>query len=487
MSAWRHAHHRRAEVGANPSLGNVVVETRPCTATGHSCRKLLMSPTTAPAGHAVVIGAGMAGLTIATALSTAFQRVTVLDRDQLPWQAKHRSGVPQGRHVHVLLAAGTQALEALYPGLTDELTAAGAPTGDIDRLRVCLNGHRLARARTGRHGVMASRPLIEAHVHDRVRRDPAVTVIDRREVRGLATSGDRRRVTGVRIGSPGDAGEQTLAAELVVDCSGRGSPLPAWLAELGYVGPPVDELPLDLCYATCRYHVPPEVDDDLMAMVGPMPDKARGAAMMRVEDGSWLVTLAAYGEQPPLEPHGFEAFAATLASDDIYRSLVRGQALEAPSAFRFPASVRHRYEHLGDFPAGLLAAGDAVCSFNPIYGQGMTVAALEAVTLGRLLADGVTPPAQRWFAAVSAIADQPWGLALAADLALECVQGHRSLATRALNRYIARLHAAAAHDPELTRQFAQVTSLLEAPARLLRPATVARVARGALRRSTPPP
>lgn len=310
---------------------------------------------TAQRDHAVVIGAGMAGLTTATALTAAFERVTVLDRDRLPERAEHRGGVPQGRHVHVLLGAGAEALEDLFPGLLTDLVAAGAPTGDTDRFRMWVNGHRLARGRTGRHNVTASRPFVEAHVRDRVRRDPAVTIADGCDVRGVDASPDGRCVLGVRVGAPAETGEQTLPVDLVVDCSGRRSPPPAWLAELGFPQPAVDELRIDPRYATCRYHVSSPVDDDLLVMVGPTPDRPRGGAMMKIEDGSWLVTLAGLGgEQPPLEPEGFEGFAATLASDDIHEAVAGGQALDAPAAFRFPASVRPRYERLADFPAGLL-------------------------------------------------------------------------------------------------------------------------------------
>lgn len=206
--------------------------------------------------------------------------------------------------------------------------------------------------------------------------------------------------------------------------------------------------------------------------------------MMKVEDGSWLVTLAGLGgEQPPLEPAGFAAFAATLASDDIHRAVARGQALDAPSAFRFPASVRHRYERLADFPERLLAAGDAVCSFNPVYGQGVTVAALEAAILRHQLGDAGVPTADRWFAALTPVVDGAWNMAVGADLALECVEGHRSLSTRLLNRYMMSLHAAAAHDPTLSEQFLRVTGLFDPPSALLRPAAVARVLRGKLRGS----
>ena len=436
----------------------------------------------APVGgsHAVVIGAGMAGLAIAKALTAGFERVTIVDRDRLPPGADHRRGVPQDRHIHLLLPAGIRALEELFPGLLAQLCADGATAGDTDRIRICLNGHRLAPAPTGEHAVFASRPFLEAHVRRRVDEDPAIAVRDGVRIDGLTVSEDRRQVAGVAL-AVGDGGApETLFAELVVDCSGRRSALPGWLAELGYRPPEVDELDVQVRYTTVRYELPDGVlGGDHHVLIGPTPDEPRGGAMSNVEDGTWIVTLFAMaGEQVPTDRDAFERFAAELPIGDIHGAIRVGRPLGAPARYRFPANRRHRYERLRGLPAGLLAAGDAVCSLNPIYGHGMSVAAMEAQALRARLRAGTAPAARTWFREVSELIDAPWQLAIGSDLAVRAVDARRPLATRTLNRYLARLQAAAVHDPRLTARLARVVGLIDPPSRLLRPTTIASVVRG---------
>jgi 2-polyprenyl-6-methoxyphenol hydroxylase-like FAD-dependent oxidoreductase len=441
------------------------------------------------ADHAVVIGAGMAGLSIAKALTAGFERVTVLDRDPLPDDAVHRPSVPQDRHLHLLLPSGVEALGQLFPGLLDQLVNDGAASGDADRIRVCLNGHRLAPARTGHLGVFATRPFVEAHVRERVRQDDTITVRDDARITGLVVSPDRARVDGVRLEGAQD-GSEALAAELVVDCSGRRSPMPSWLEELGFDPPETDELRVDVRYATRRYRLAPHaLDGDRHVLVGPTPDTPRGGAMTNVEDGSWLVTLFAMaGERVPTGAEDLERFAADLPIGDIYTAIRDGQALDQTTSYRFRANRRYRYERMETLPDGLLVAGDAVCSFNPIYGQGISVAAIEARALQERLESGGVPTARDWFASVIApIVDPAWDLAIGADLAVPAVDGKRDLVTRATSRYLARLHAAAAHDPRLTERFIRVAGLLDPPTSLLRPSTVAHVLRQGLRPRPPRP
>jgi 2-polyprenyl-6-methoxyphenol hydroxylase-like FAD-dependent oxidoreductase len=443
----------------------------------------LGSPASIGTGHAVVIGAGMAGLSIAQALTTGFDRVTVIDRDRLPTGSDARRGVPQSRHLHLLLPAGIDALQALFPGLEDQLCADGAKTGDTDRIRMCLSGHRLATARTGHRTVFCSRPFLESHVRRRVREDPRISLRDGMRISGLAIANDGGRVEGVEIASPDDGDRQVLRAEVVVDCSGRRSPVPGWLADLGHPTAEVDELDVQVRYATRRYELPETaLDGDRHVLIGPTPDGPRGAAMTNVEDDRWIVTLFALaGESPPADGDGFEPFAAQLPIPDVHEAIRAGRAIDDPSPYRFPTNRRHRYEGLENLPSGLLAAGDAVCSFNPIYGQGMTVAAMEARILQERLRCGVLPSARTWFADIAEIIDVAWQLAIGSDLAVTAVDGRRPLPVRVLNRYLARLHAAAVHDPRLTERLARIIGMIDPPSHLLRPTTIASVLRGARR------
>jgi 2-polyprenyl-6-methoxyphenol hydroxylase-like FAD-dependent oxidoreductase len=443
----------------------------------------LAPPVSSGTGHAVVIGAGMAGLAIAQALTAGFGRVTVFDRDRLPTGTTPRRGVPQDRHLHLLLPAGINALDALFPGLVDQLCAEGAKTGDTDRIRMCLNAYRLAPARTGERAVFSSRPFLESHVRRRVREEPSIAVRDGVRIAGLAVARDGGRVEGVEVASADGEDREVLPAEVVVDCSGRRSSVPGWLAELGHRTVEVDELDVQVCYATCRYELPASVlDGDHHVLVGPTPNGPRGAAMTHVEDGSWIVTLFAMaGEQVPTDGDDFERFAAELPIGDVHDAIRAGRAINDPAPYRFPANRRHRYERLKDLPAGFLAAGDAVCSFNPIYGQGMTVAAIEARILQERLRSGGLPSARTWFGDIARVIDVAWQLAIGSDLAVEAVAGRRPLSVRMLNRYLARLQAAAVNDPRLTERLVRVVGMIDPPSHLLHPATIAPVLRGARR------
>ena len=426
----------------------------------------------------VVLGAGVAGLTTALALAPHVDAVTIVDRDQLGDRPEPRQGVPQGRHVHVLLERGADALERLAPGLGDELAAAGAPVADWGaRGRLTFGGHRLARAPLGRDTVSPSRPLLEHHLRRRVASCARVTILDGCAAVAPITSDDARRVTGVRVRSDQDDGTaRPLAADLVVDCTGRATRTPAWLRELGYDPPATDELRVDVRYASCHYRLSPDgLDGDVALICGPTPDAPHGGSMHRIEGDRWIVTLASLGEAPPTDPDGFEGYAARLVDPDLHAALRRGEPLDEPTPYRFVAHVRRRYERSRDLPAGLLVTGDAACSFNPVYGQGMSVAAMEAERLAEMVADQGLPSPGQWFRELARIVSAPWNLATGSDLALPQVEGHRSPTTRLLTAYLARYQAAAAHDPALAERFTRVINLLDDPGHLLRPAAVRRV------------
>jgi 2-polyprenyl-6-methoxyphenol hydroxylase-like FAD-dependent oxidoreductase len=431
--------------------------------------------------RAVVLGASMAGLLAARVLADAYSRVTVVDRDELPEASTHRRGVPHGRHIHGLLARGQQALEELLPGLTAELIAQGVPAGDmLADTRLYLSGHRLRQAHAGLVVLCASRPLLEGHVRARVRAIRNVQLLDRCDILGLTADPDARRLTGARVLRRADSSaEQVLGADLVVDATGRGARTPIWLQALGYARPETEQVRVGLGYATRTYRLPPDaLDGDLAVLQAATPEHPRTGALQRLEGGRWMLTLGGMlGDHPPTDPGGFLAFARTLRFPDIHEAVRDAEPLDDPVAFRFPASVRHRYERLDRFPDGLLVLGDAVASFNPIYGQGMSVAALEALTLGRHLERGAEPEPRRWFRDLARVVDVPWQIAAGGDLAVPGVQGRRTLKGRLLNAYIARLHAAAAHDAGLAGAFVRVAGLVAPPQALLRPSVALRVLR----------
>ena len=440
--------------------------------------------------RAVVLGASMAGLLAARVLTEAYGQVTVIDRDELPETPTHRRGVPHGRHIHALGARGQQVLEELFPGLTAELVEDGAPAGDmLTDARFYLSGHRLHQARTGLMLLCASRPFLEGHVRARVRALPNLRFLDRCDVVGLATTPDGRRVTGARVLRRADgSAEELLGADLVVDASGRGSRTPGWLETLGYPRPEREEVQIGLGYATRTYRLPPDALDGTLAILdAATPQLPRTGALQRLEGDRWMLTLAGIlGDHPPTDPDGFLEFARSLRFPDIYEAVREAEPLDDPVGFRFPASVRHHYERLDRFPSGFLAVGDAVCSFNPIYGQGMSVAALEALTLRRHLKRGIEPQPRRWFRDLARVVDVPWDMSAGGDLLFPGVPGRRTLKIRLLGGYLSRLHAAAADDAHLATAFIRVAGLVAPPQSLLSPGIALRVLRGGRARRRPP-
>jgi 2-polyprenyl-6-methoxyphenol hydroxylase-like FAD-dependent oxidoreductase len=432
-------------------------------------------------GHAVVLGAGIAGLLTARVLADSYDRVTVVERDRLTGPGARR-GVPQGRHAHVLMPRGSQVLEELLPGILTDLVAAGALRVEpLTDFRAIASGRALLRVPIGASAVQASRPFLERHIRDRVRALDGVEVIDDCDVVGLLTDDRAGRVTGARIvrRAPGSA-EECLAADLVVDALGRGGRTPAWLEILGYPRP-VEECPrVDVGYATRLLRLAPGTTGvDPTVLVGPVPGHARGMVLQAVEDGAHLLTLAGFGpaHRPPLDPAGFLAHAATVAPPDILAAIADADPLTGVAGYRYPAYQRRRYERLRRFPPGLLVVGDALCSFSPVYAQGMTVAALQAAALRACLRTGPDRLASRFFRAAAKVVDGPWRLAVGADLALPEVAGRRGLADRVLAAYTDRVLAAAERDAVVSRQFMRVTTMLDAPGRLLGPTILRRVLR----------
>jgi 2-polyprenyl-6-methoxyphenol hydroxylase-like FAD-dependent oxidoreductase len=434
--------------------------------------------------RAVVLGASMAGLLAARVLADTYGQVTVIDRDELPETPTHRRGVPHGHHIHALLARGQQTLEELLPGLTAELVNQGVPAGDVlADARLYLSGHRLRQAHTGMGLLSASRPVLEGHVRARMRALSNVAFLDSRDVAGLTTTPDGGRVTGVRVLRRADgSAEELIAADLVVDATGRGSRTPVWLEALGYHRPPTERVQIGLGYATRTYRLPPDaLQGDLAVVQTATPKHPRAGGLQALEGDRWLLTLAGIlGDYPPTDPDGFLAFARSLQFPDIYEAVRDGEPLDDPVGFRFPASVRHRYERLDRLPAGFLVVGDATCSFNPIYGQGMSVAALEALTLRRHLQRGVEPQPRRFFRDLARVVDVPWDMAAGGDLVFPGVQGRRTLKVRLVSAYLTRLHAAAAHDAHLAIAFTRVAGLVAPPQALLHPGIVLRVLWGSL-------
>lgn len=435
--------------------------------------------------RAVVLGGSMAGLLAAKVLADAFAEVVIVDRDKLQGVTTARRGVPQGRHVHGLLARGQQILDELFPGFTDEAIAAKIPTGDLGELRWFFNGQRLQPASTGLLCVSADRPVLEALVRDRVQALRNVELVEEAEILGLQTTPDNRRVLGVRIQrSTAGSAEETLEADLVIDATGRGSRTPVWLQELGYSRPAEERIKIDLTYTTRHYRLPDEkvLNGDLSINPVSSPSHQRGAFFSRVQDGRSIVSLTGVlGDAAPTDPDAFLEWAKSLPVSDIYDVIKDAEPLDDPVSFHYPASMRRRYDQLEDFPEQLLVLGDAACSFNPVYGQGMTVAAQEALVLREHLRTGI-PDSLAYLREISGVIEVPWQISAGGDLSFPQVEGPRPPEVQMMNAYMGLLQSAATRDGMVTRTFMRVAGLVDPPSELMSPDTIYRV----LKNGTPP-
>ena len=433
--------------------------------------------------HAVVLGAGMAGLVAARVLSDAYRRVTVVERDPLPSHAEHRRGVPQDRHAHLLIPSGTHVLDRLFAGLLDEMSAAGVPViRDFAEFRLAPGGGHPLRLR-GRPEepfiCQASRPRLEEHVRNRVGALPNVEFHDRCEAAGVTTNAAGDRVTGVRVLRHAfDGAEDVLDADLVVDATGRGSRAPDWLAALGYDQPRQERVTINLRYVTRHLRLRPGALPEKVVGIGAEPDRPTGLVLFAQEDGDWILTVFGYeGHHPPRDPARLLDHIAAIAPPDVFAAIRDAEPVDDIVGFRFPANVRRRYERLRRFPAGYLVFGDAICSTNPAYALGMSVAALQAAALRDALTTGDRDLARRFFRAAAVPVNMAWQATVGGDLALPQVTEPRPLPVRIIGPYASRVLRAAARDTVVATQFLRVASLQDRSTRLFRPAIVRRVLR----------
>ncbi|AEW97325.1 MULTISPECIES: NAD(P)/FAD-dependent oxidoreductase [Streptomycetaceae] len=442
---------------------------------------------------AVVIGGGLAGMLTARALLGHADRITVLERDRYPAGPVFRKGVPQARHLHIFLSGGHDALETLLPGTGAALREAGAHRLDIPRdlLTRMPSGWQRRIDDPSTFMLSCTRPLLDAVVRDRVLAEAGdrIQMLQDTTVTGLL--GTAHRVTGVTVRTKdADATERELPATLVADAAGRTSRAAQWLAALGLPEPRLEVVDSGLAYATRALRLPQPPDAALY--IQPAPGNPRGGVLVPVEDGIWLMTLyGVRGHHPPTDPEGFLAFSATLAHGRVH-DLAKGAEPAGPvHGFRDTANRRRHYDAPGAVPEGFIAVADAACTFNPVYGQGMSVACQGALAL-RAVLDG-TPLDRPGFAAtaqraVSATARSAWAISSGADRPyVPGATDALGLADRVLGRYFARVTARAAMDPVVRAAYHHVLCLTAPPTRLLAPPVALRALFTPARRGLPDP
>lgn len=426
--------------------------------------------------HAIVYGGSMAGLVAAGVLARHFERVTLVERDRLEDEPRSRKGVPQGMHIHCLLTRGMDVLREVFPGFREELKAAGAQFLDMTGEHAWFaNGLWRPRLQSGISFHAQSRPLLEWVTRQRLLALSNVRIVDGREVVGFHTIADHGRVTGIQLRTPGSDEKETLEGELVVDASGRGSRTPQWLEALGY--PRVEEtrLHVDVVYASRLVQMPPGFEPPwkMLSIAPELPRERRLGSLVKLENDRWLISMGGWlGEHPPLDDAGYLEFARSLRNPYLHEVLRHTEPLSPITVFRFSHNQRRHYERMPRFPEGLALVGDANCSLNPVYGQGMTTAALQAQELGECLRQGLGGVYPHHRQRVSQLLEEPWALATSGDLRFPEVDGIRPPASGLLNWYGDRFQRLAGHDEEALRLFVRVMHMLESPAALFSPRLV---------------
>ncbi|WP_116210208.1 NAD(P)/FAD-dependent oxidoreductase [Streptomyces olivoreticuli] len=373
--------------------------------------------------HVVVLGASMAGTLAAHVLARHAGTVTVVERDALPEEPRHRKGVPQGRHAHLLWSNGARLIEDLLPGTTDRLLAAGARRLGFPEDLVTLTGqgwqHRFPATQ---FALLASRPLLDLTVRQQALTAENVTVLQRTEA--VELTGSAGRVTGVVVRDLGSGRRTPLDADLVIDATGRGSRLKQWLSALGVPALEEDVVDAGVAYATRFFQAPPGATTRFpavnIAADDSLREPGRFGVVYPIEGDRWIVTLSCTrGARLPSDEDEFLPFAKDLAHPLIAELLRDAEPLTPVHGSRSGANRRLYPERLEQWPDGLLVVGDSLTAFNPIYGHGMSSAARCAVTLDRELARGGPSEAgagRLVQKAIGAAVDDPWILAASKDI-----------------------------------------------------------------------
>ena len=430
--------------------------------------------------QAVVIGAGMAGLAAAGAVAGYFEQVIVLERDFLPNRAVPRPGTPQSRQLHGLLQGGQRALTDLFRHFERDLLDAGAvPIRMPGELRVEIPDVGPFPSRDfGSVFYGASRPLIELTTRRQAERLTNLRVRPECRVLEITATPDGTMVTGVRFESA-DGRQEILAADLVVDASGRGAPTLALLRSSGQPVPDEIAIGVDLHYTTTTFAIPQDASTDWrgIATHPHAPERCRGGYMLPIEGNRWVLTLTGrLGERPPAEPDGFMDYAQRLETKTIYHAIKHAERQGGFERYAYPASVWRRFDRLSAFPRGLLPIGDSICRFNPVYGQGMSVAAQEARLLQLLLkgraakADPLAGLAPAFFSESLPLVEESWNMSAVPDLVYPEARGERPADFENRFKYNGALIRTAMRDAAVHRLLVEVQQLLKPPSVLEDPA-----------------
>lgn len=435
--------------------------------------------------HAVVIGGSIAGLTAARVLSDHFAHVTILERDPKPDTLAFRSGVPQARHLHVLLRRGLLGFEQFFPGFEQEMTGAGAVTVDFGRnVEWYAFGRWRPHYEPGLTTLGTSRPLIESTLRRRLESDPKITLVDHTEVLGMAATSDHSGVVGIHVRSR-DAGaaERMIDADLVVDASGRDSHAADWLEPLGYARPNILRVSAFTGYASRLYERPPGVDFSVMYIQPTPPNSPRGAAAIAIDGGRLHLALLGMAKAyPPTDEDAFMQFLASLPDQRLYQVIKRAKPISPIAGYRRAENVWHQVHAASRWPDNFIMLGDSVAAFNPVYGQGMTVAVRSAQTLADVLNEraDLAGFAQRFQAAHGKMIQSRWDTSVGEDSRwLPVTEGvpRPDLPTTLRLGLMKKIMIASTKDPKIAEVFYRVLNMVASPGEFFKPGMLARILR----------
>ena len=408
-----------------------------------------------------MIGGSIAGLCAARVLADFYDHVSVYERDDLPELPANRTAVPQGRHVHLLMARGAQELERLFPGLLDDMVAAGVPI--LENRPDCIHfgaaGHVLGTGHTLRDEFTAyvpSRPHLEWQIRKMVTALPDV------EIQQIGVTEPHYdptmcRVTGVLLEDGGAVG-----ADLVVDATGRAARLPAWLQQWGFPRPQEDSVDVGIAYASQQVRIPDGLIQEKVIVAGASREQPLGLGMLFYEDGVWTITTFGVARVPP--PHDFAgmcALADEILPGHVSAAMRAGDPLGEIAFHKYPASKWRRYDKLESFPAGIVPFGDAVASFNPTFGQGMTMTSIQAGNLRAALQSGDHDLTSRLAKATAKTTYPVWTMNAIGDLVLHRAPGPQPWWYSPVGHLFDQFLGAAETDPVLAEWFLRRFSLLD--------------------------
>ncbi len=375
-------------------------------------------------------------------------------------------------------------METLYPAFFEELVQRGGVPVDFSTTEGAWFQHGVWKRRPLKHLVVhcQTRPFLEQHLRTRLAAIPAVKIVEQCRAVRLEMNTDRSRVTGIFIMRLGEGmsseTEELMKADLIVDASGRNSATPKWLESAGFAQPEETSVAVRIGYAS-RFYEAPVQGWKALAVYPHAPISTKSGVVFRVEGDRWIVTLMGLlGDYPPIDEEGFLEFARQLDDSAVHDWLQTAKPLGPAVAYRYPSQLRRRYDRLKRFPDGLLVAGDALCSFNPVYGQGMSVCALEALALRDCLrreTAGREPIWRAFFKSAARITEGPWSIATGGDFLHPRVEGVRPPCAALRNWYLDKVLKATGRDPWVSTCFFEIIHLLRKPSALFRPDLFLRV------------